>query len=466
MARIVMFVLDDVRSDVRVQREAATLRAAGHAVTIIGRPSDPLAREPEVDVVAGTEVRRVPIPGRVRRLLVGRGGGAASTAAPAGRAWAAPPADPGPSATRASGLARPARSVTSHLLRPVASGLARLARSAGSGLSWLVRWRLGAEAWCGAAAAAAPAADIWWAHDMDALPAALAARRRRGGRVVYDCHEVFVESGSNARRPGWARRVMAARERRWVGEVDAAVAVNASIADLLSPSLRRPAVVVRNTPPAWTPPASPPDHLRSTLGLGVGVPIVLYHGGFLADRGIPELVAALRTPAVAGCHLVLMGNGPLEPQLRRLAADPELESRVHLLPPVPPAVLLDWVAGADVGAMTNQPRTLNERVSTPNKLFECLAAGVPVVSSDFPERRRIVMDDPEGPLGAVCDPTDPGAIAAAIAAILDRTAAERQALRGRVLRAAHARYAWEAESVALIALAASLAPGASADHGA
>src|SRR5690606_15281325 len=114
----------------------------------------------------------------------------------------------------------------------------------------------------------------------------------------------------------------------------------------------------------------------------------------------------------------------------------------HLLPPVPPDELLPWVASADVGVMVNQPRTLNERLSTPNKLYESLAAGLPVVSSDFPERRRIVSDDPDGPLGAVCDPTDPAAIARAIRSILELDPAARADLRARVLRAAHARYSW------------------------
>jgi glycosyltransferase involved in cell wall biosynthesis len=151
----------------------------------------------------------------------------------------------------------------------------------------------------------------------------------------------------------------------------------------------------------------------------------------------------MRRPGLAQAHLVLLGSGALEPELRRLAAEPAAGGRVHLVPPVPPDLLLPWVASADVGVMPNQPRTLNERLSTPNKLFESIAAGLPVVSSDFPERRRIVLDDPEGPLGAVCDPTDPDALAAAIGAILDLSPAERATLRARVTRAAHARYTWD-----------------------
>jgi glycosyltransferase involved in cell wall biosynthesis len=128
-----------------------------------------------------------------------------------------------------------------------------------------------------------------------------------------------------------------------------------------------------------------------------------------------------------------------------------------VLAAVPPDQLPEWVAAADVGAMPNQPRTANERLSTPNKLFESLAVGLPVVSSDFPERRAIVMDDPDGPLGAVCDPIDVRSIATAIRSILELDPASRAELRARCLGAAHDRWNWETESAGLVDLYASLA---------
>jgi glycosyltransferase involved in cell wall biosynthesis len=131
----------------------------------------------------------------------------------------------------------------------------------------------------------------------------------------------------------------------------------------------------------------------------------------------------------------------MERTLRELAAASPARDRIHFLPPVPPAELLDWVASADVGVMPNQPATLNERLSTPNKLFECLTAGTPVVSSDFPERRRIIMEDPEGPLGGVCDPTSPASIGAAIREIVALPPADAAALRERCRRAGR-RYGW------------------------
>jgi glycosyltransferase involved in cell wall biosynthesis len=166
-------------------------------------------------------------------------------------------------------------------------------------------------------------------------------------------------------------------------------------------------------------------------------------------------------PGLERVHLVFLGyrTAILEPIV---TAFPRPD-RIHVLPAVPPEELLGWVAGADLDSILFQPTELNNLISTPNKLFESLAAGVPVISSDFPVRRRIIIDDPDGPLGAVCDPTDPEAIAAAIRSIIDLDPAGRADLRRRCLEAAHARWNWETESARLVDLYASLeaAPSAS-----
>ena len=133
---------------------------------------------------------------------------------------------------------------------------------------------------------------------------------------------------------------------------------------------------------------------------------------------------------------MLLGAGQDRERLAQLATEPRFGGRIHLLEPVPPSDLLPWVASADVGAMPMPPATLNLFLSTPNKLFECLAAGVPVVVSDFPVVRRIVVDDPDGPLGRTCDPTSAGDVARALRSIvgLDPSAAadlRRRCGRGR-----------------------------------
>jgi glycosyltransferase involved in cell wall biosynthesis len=140
------------------------------------------------------------------------------------------------------------------------------------------------------------------------------------------------------------------------------------------------------------------------------------------------------------------------------SAAPEWRERVHVLDPVLPAELLLWVASADIGALPIQRSTLNHYLSTPNKLFECLAAGIPVLASDFPAMRRIVMGDPLGPLGVVCDPASVDEVATALKSLLKLDSATADAMRARCLAAAQSRWNWEEESAALVALYRDLAP--------
>jgi len=439
-----MFVLGDVRFDARVRREANTLVAAGHRVTIVGRSTDPSSHVADWQPREGIEIVRVAVPGRLRRFLL-RGassGGTTSTGAPVGSR-------------------QPSSSAMDQLTDPPPNDRGSLLR----GAAWLIRLRLGAFAWAHAAAAAAPMADVWHGHDLPGLVAAASASRRSGGRLVYDAHEIYVEAGRSAASPAWAKRLVQGLERRLATGADAIVTVN----DAVAMELRRrlgmdmdggqlaagPAwAIVRNCPPSMS--VEPPSGLvrgplRDATGLGTATPIALYHGSLVAGRGVERLLAAVREPGLEAVHAAFLGAGPLESLIRDMARAPGLEGRVHLLPMVDPDVLLEWVAGADVAVVATAPSTLNNRLGTPNKLFEAIAAGVPVVASDFPGIREIVAD-PAGPLGVLVDPTSPAAIAAGIRQILEAPAAERAALRARCLAAAHARWNWETESARLIEL--------------
>jgi glycosyltransferase involved in cell wall biosynthesis len=463
-----MFVYNDVIRDSRVLREAAALVAAGHRVTIVGRPRDPEDTEIRTEQRDGFEIMRVPVPRgwhvwrrRFRRpwrtfKWIRWRMGMALRQGPRGLPTF------GLFVLIAIGMALLSviRWPLSFLPKPP-----KKRKKQDSTFDWLTRWRFSVLGWGDSAAAAAPDGDVFHGHDLTGLPAAVRARARRGGLVVYDSHELFLESGTNAARPSWAKWIIGRLERRLASQATALVTVNRTLGRLLQDrlSLSR-VVVVHNCLPRWSPPEAPRDLLRPAAGLAPGTPVVLYHGGFSRDRGLLELADAMLEPGLETAHLILLGFGPLEGALRERAREPRAGGRIHLLPAVPPDQLPEWVAAADVGAMPNQPRTANERLSTPNKLFESLAVGLPVVSSDFPERRSIVIDDPDGPLGAVCDPTDTGSIAAAIRSILELAPEQRADLRARCLRAAHERWNWETESARLVALYEALGEEAAASE--
>jgi glycosyltransferase involved in cell wall biosynthesis len=317
---------------------------------------------------------------------------------------------------------------------------------------WIMGYAKTIRAWGRWATKAGASADAWHAHDLTGLMA-VGPFVRSPTTIVYDSHEIFLESGTAARMPGPARRALRLYERRLARRALALVTVNEGYAEVLGRRLRpRRLTVVRNCPPRWTPSPGVAARLRDVAGVPDPHRIVLYHGAFSAGRGIRQLIDAMLVPDLAAAHLVLLGLGPERPAIDRLAADPRYGGRVHVVDAVPPEELLDLVAGADVNVIPLQGSTLNHRLCTPNKLWESLATGVPVVVSDFPIMRRIVLGDPAGPLGRVCDPASPDSIGSAVVAILGLLPDDAVALRTRCFEAAQRRWNWETESARLLDL--------------
>ena len=179
--------------------------------------------------------------------------------------------------------------------------------------------------------------------------------------------------------------------------------------------------VVRNCPERWDPPEPRPDRIRELLGLAPTTRIVLYQGRVMGDRGIEQAMDAILE--VPDAVLVIMGFGnqngdqsTRDPYVEQSQRAPYL-GKVHVIDPVPPTQLLSWSASADVMVMAVQPRSENHRYMTPQKLWEALAAGVPVVAADLPGFRSVVG---EVGCGELVDPTSPQAIAAGIRRLLDR----------------------------------------------
>jgi glycosyltransferase involved in cell wall biosynthesis len=399
--RVGMAVYGDLTFDSRVRREAATLARAGHDVVLVCLAND----GGTTDLAEGvTVVVRRPTTSDVL------------------------PRSPNPFRTRG--------------MRRVRSAFARV--------GWLIGYARNLRVWGRMVVDCCAPVDVWHLHDLTGLAGVVPALPRQA-TVVYDSHEIFIEAGTGRRLPRPAQALLRAYERRLVSRVAAMVTVNEAVAGVLRRRYH-PArtVVVHNCPELWSPPEPRPDLIRQALRLTHDVRIVLYHGSLGPHRGIEQLMEALRLPALERAHLVLLGGGPGRDQYLAEASNPEAKGRIHVLDPVPPRELLDWVASADVGAMPIEPSTLNHFLSTPNKLFECLAAGTPVVTSDFPAMREVVLGGDRGPLGAVCDPGRVEDVAAAIGSVLELDPDGWRSLSERCLAAAHTRWNWNAESDRLV----------------
>jgi glycosyltransferase involved in cell wall biosynthesis len=338
------------------------------------------------------------------------------------------------------------------------AGGGRLGAALGK-VRWFVGYVRNLRSWGRMAVEACGPVDLWHANDLTGL-AAIAHLIPEGTPLVYDAHELFLETGTSLALPWPARALLRKYERRLVARTSAVLTVNEGLARVLSARYApRRIVAIHNCPNRWIVPTPRPTLIKDAISLEQGGPVILYHGALSANRGIEQLMQAMLQPGLEQAHLAIMGFGEKREDYVSMAADGPWSGRVHMLDPVPPAQLLTWVASADLGAMPIQASTLNHYLSTPNKLFECLAAGTPVVTSDFPAMTAIVANDPAGPTGATCDPASVEALGVALRSILELDQPELERMRSRCIEAAHNRWNWELESVRLTELYADLCAG-------
>lgn len=263
-------------------------------------------------------------------------------------------------------------------------------------------------------AASAVQARIYHASDLYTLPAMTAAARKRGGVVVYDARELYPFVASTAGRP-WVRVFWRRLEGRYIRKAAGVLTVSDGIADKLAElyGIPRP-TIVHNVPPR--PPMRSSNRIRNMLGLGPHVTIILHQGQMRPHRGCEALIDAM--PLVQGAVLVFMGDGPLREPLRERAREKGVGQIVFFMDAVPPDELLSYTASVDLGVTLLEDVSLNHHFALPNKLFEYLAANVPVVASDLPEIRKVVMDHDVGLVVNVSNHAD--LLAALRQAVLDR----------------------------------------------
>jgi glycosyltransferase involved in cell wall biosynthesis len=222
------------------------------------------------------------------------------------------------------------------------------------------------------------------AHSLAALPVGVAAKRATGAPLLYDAHELETERNG---LHGWRQRLERRTERRLVRHCDAMVVVSDSIADWYAREygIPRP-FVVRNVPElTGAPPPADRRLWRDRFGIPDDHLIFIYQGGLFRGRRIEQF---LRVFAAVGPerHVIFMGYGELEPLVREAAAR---HPNIHFAPAVPPRDVLRHTAAADVGLVGVENICLSYYFSLPNKLFEFLAAGLPVLMPAYPEMVRV-----------------------------------------------------------------------------
>ena len=225
--------------------------------------------------------------------------------------------------------------------------------------------------------------SVMVANDLDTLPANYLASRLRRKPLIYDSHEYFTEVPELIGRP-MVKAIWVSLEKLLVPKVDAAYTVCDSIAGVYHDLYGADFKVIRNLPVSSKEEITPSDQLKETDG----PKIILYQGALNLGRGIESAIRAMQY--LEGAELWLAGDGDLTLQLKALVMELNLAAKVKFIGRLPLGELSRLTRKADLGISLEEDLGLNYRFALPNKLFDYIQAGVPVLVSNLPEMKRIV----------------------------------------------------------------------------
>ncbi len=221
--------------------------------------------------------------------------------------------------------------------------------------------------------------DVILANDLDTLLPAYLVSKIRGKELVYDSHEYFTEAEGLTGR-GFQKNVWLSIERFIFPKLKRVYTVNESIASIYRELYNVKVDVVRNIPRLSIP--KPSD--RSVLNLPADKQIVILQGAYLdPDRGGKEALEAMTF--LDNVLLIIIGSGREMPLLKEMSEDAIYTGKVLILDKMQAEMLRQYTQVADLGLSLDKPLHLNYTLSLPNKLFDYIHAGIPVVVSDLPE---------------------------------------------------------------------------------
>lgn len=220
-------------------------------------------------------------------------------------------------------------------------------------------------------------------HDLVPLPVAVTLKKLTGASLIYDAHELETERTSTK---GISKYIARFVEQMLMKHVDSMITVSPSIQQWYRERFPNTTIsLVRNIPEVSDDTISAIP-LKLQLHIPENSLLFIYLGRLEEGRGITIALEAFTNEQVAH-HVLFMGNGSLTSIIKHAS---QQCNRIHYMPAVRPDEVLMYAAGADVGLCLIEDVSLSYRYCLPNKLFESILAGLPVLASELPDMYNIV----------------------------------------------------------------------------
>lgn len=281
--------------------------------------------------------------------------------------------------------------------------------------------------------------DAILCNDTDALLACFWVSKLKRIPLIFDAHELFPELPEVVNRPR-IKEFWQGLEDSIFPQLQHAYTVCQSIAEYYLERYGLQMGVVRNIPlrESGHEPISPiPLHRKEAH-------ILLYQGAVNIGRGVDWLIEAM--PFLPDCCLVICGEGDCSQAMHELAARSEAHERIVFTGRIPQEELKRYTIQADVGFVLLEHMGLSYYYALPNRIFDYMRVGVPVLATRFPEIARVVE---EAESGTLLTHYEPEYLAQQIHLLLAQWESPE---RRKQLKETARQYSWEEEEKVLLSI--------------
>jgi len=242
-------------------------------------------------------------------------------------------------------------------------------------------------------------------NDLDTLPANAMDSFFKRRKLFYDSHELFTEVPelNNRKLIKW---IWAFLEKISLKRVYKAYTVCDSIARYYRVKYGVDFAIIRNLP----------FYDDNKVSFKSRENLIIYQGALNKDRGIELMIEAMQH--IEGYELVIAGAGDIENQLRSISQELKLEGKVRFFGRLQIDILNQLTRTCKLGLSLERNTNLNYYYALPNKIFDYINAGVPVVCSNLPEMTAVVS---QYKVGAIFDGETAVELAATINKLLENT---------------------------------------------
>ncbi len=287
-------------------------------------------------------------------------------------------------------------------------------------------------------------ANLLVANDLDTLLPNYLISKLKKNKLVYDSHEYFCQVPELLHRP-FVKNIWKKIERFILPKLPFIITVSDSIAMRYEHEYKIKNYVIRNLPHHYqiSNKTEIKNRIYKQLGMNINQKLIIYQGAINKDRGIEEAILAMNW--IENSKLLIIGFGDIYDEIWKLIQQQKLENKVILLHRISFEKLKPYTLAADLGISLEKDTNLNYRFSLPNKMFDYIAAEIPVLASALPEITKIFQ---QYEIGDLLTSHEPAHIAEKINFMLNNQ--DGNAIWNEKLKLAKEALCWEKEELKLL----------------